>query len=261
MDLDRQLSGLAGFTIIWSFLILLIFGLLNWLQIPSGQFVDWLIGSVSFWWLMVVVTLPWNVHFQARAVRADAQLSQAQGITVSDHDLNYLKTVQNWSLRLALGLHWVSAIAFYGLAATGLGTIGYLSAGAALLLTGLRPAIAVYQYLAQRLATLRQDLKYPREDVVELRSRVEQLAARQATLSQQLDLDESSSWAAKQARTIQTLQADLATINAALEQTKAMNAQEHERILQASRDAIAQLNEDSRFLGQVREIVRFLKTA
>ena len=46
--------------------------------------------------------------------------------------------------------------------------MGYVSSGAALLLTGLRPALRAYQYIATRLSMIRQQIKYPREDVCEV---------------------------------------------------------------------------------------------
>lgn len=261
MNLERELSGLFGLTLIWAILVLIVFGLLNWLHIPTGQFLDWLFGAVSFWWLMVIITIPWNVHFNAKAVYADAMISREKGIEVSNRAIHYVKTIQKWALVVALGLHGVSAIAFYTLALTGISALGYISSVAALLLTGLRPAIAAYRYLVQRLENIGRELKYPREDMVELRDRVELLATEQADLAFKLNLNESTSWAAQQARAIERLQDAIAQLEAAQAQFKAMNAQEHEQIVQEARGAIAQLNEDSRVLGQVREIIRFFKTA
>ncbi len=40
-----------------------------------------------------------------------------------------------------------------------------------------------------------------------------------------------------------------------------MGATSHEQLSREAQNAIAQLNEDSQFLGHVREIIRFVKTA
>ncbi len=72
---------------------------------------------------------------------------------------------------MATGLDLISAIALYILAATEISAVGYISPGAALLLTLLRPAISFYEYLYTRLRMIRQAFTYPREDILELRNR------------------------------------------------------------------------------------------
>ena len=42
---------------------LLGFSILQWFHVPAGNFLDWVIGGASFWWLLVIVTVPWNVYF------------------------------------------------------------------------------------------------------------------------------------------------------------------------------------------------------
>ena len=52
--------------------VLVAFGVLQWFHIAAGNFLNWVIGGASFWWLLVIVTVPWNVHFQAKEVLAEA---------------------------------------------------------------------------------------------------------------------------------------------------------------------------------------------
>ena len=261
MYLERELYRFTGFTFGWVVLVLLTFGILTWLHAPTGNFLDWVIGAISFWWLIVIVTVPWNIHFTAKAVLAEAATSQERGIAIDDRTCKYVTQVQNRALWVALGLHLASAIALYLLAVTKVSSIGYVSSVAALLLTGLRPAIAAYRYLMQQLANIGQDLKYPREDIIELRACVQQLTEQQKALAFQLDPKESSSWVARQQSSLDHLQQDLAKLSTAHEQLKAANDQAHERISNATRTAIAQLNEDSQFLNQARDIIRFFKEA
>ena len=54
---------------------LLAFSVLQWFHIPAGNFLDWVIGGASFWWLLVIVTVPWNVHFKAKETLFDAEQS------------------------------------------------------------------------------------------------------------------------------------------------------------------------------------------
>ncbi|MCU0537071.1 MAG: hypothetical protein MUD14_24565 [Hydrococcus sp. Prado102] len=250
-----------GFSIGFGFLMLLAFGILHWLQIPSGNLVDWLIGIASFWWLLAIVTVPWNIYFDAQEVLAEAAISQEKRITIDEKQLNYVKQVSRWGILLAIALHVISAIVLYFLAAAGISAVGYVSSGATLLLTILRPAIRAYQYIAVRLSMIRQQIKYPREDVLELRDRVGNLETNIKLIEEKLDLENPHSLVAQQQRESQETRQELNRLRALLEQLQAKNQVEHEQLSQEARSAIAQLTEDSQFLNHAREIIRFFKTA
>jgi hypothetical protein len=240
--------GFIGFCVIFGALVLLAFGVLRWLHIPSGNLIDWLIGIASFWWLLVIVT--------AQEVIAEAAISQEKNIPVDRKQVDYVKTVSRWSIRLAIALHLLSGIGLYTLAATGISAVGYVSSGATLLLTALRPAIRAYQYLAVRLSMIRQQIEYPREDVVELRNRVSILEDNLAIIREKLDTEANI-----QQEEVQINRQELARLKALLEKLEAKNQVEHETLSQEAQNAIAQLTEDSQFLNHVREIIRFFKTA
>ena len=53
----------------------------------------------------------------------------------------------------------------------------------------------------------------------------------------------------------------LAQLEASMAQLEAHNNAEHQRLARDSENAIAQLTADSQFLDNVREIIRFFKTA
>ena len=84
MDYQRRPSftKFIGVGILLTFLVLLAFGMTRWFDVPAGNLVDWMIGIASAWWLLVVVTIPWNVYFQARAIVADAAQSINDAIAV-----------------------------------------------------------------------------------------------------------------------------------------------------------------------------------
>ncbi|MBH8573960.1 hypothetical protein I8752_13195 [Nostocaceae cyanobacterium CENA369] len=241
--------------------VLLGFGVLQWFHIPAGNFLDWAIGGASFWWLLVIVTVPWNVHFQAKEVLAEAAQSQEKGIPVDNKQVKYVQVLAKRSLWVALALHVFSAVGLYTLAATGISTVGYISSGAALLLTILRPAIRAYEYLYARLAMIRQEWKYPREDIVELRDRFYSLEEKVRQIEEQLNPEQPYSLPATQQRFAEETRRDLARITANLEELRATNQTEHERLAREARNAIAQLSTDGQFLDHVREIIRFFKSA
>lgn len=250
-----------AYSIGFGILTLISFALLHWLGVPSGTFLDWVIGIASFWWLLAIAVVPWNVHFDAQEVIAEVAISESQEIAIDDRQVQYAKKVARWSLVVALCLHLLSAIGLYTLAATGISAVGYVSSGAALLFTALRPAIRTYQYIARRLAAIRRDILYPREDIQELRRRFSQVEATVERLDEILDPQEPHSWVATVGRDTQEIRKDIANLRALLEQHQANNEVEHQQLSKEARNAIAQLTEDSQVLGHVREIVQFFKTA
>jgi hypothetical protein len=257
MYINFFISSIAGIVVV----VLAAFGLLQWLHIPAGNFLDWVIGGASFWWLLVIVTVPWNVHFQAKEVLAEAAQSTEKGIPVDEKQVKYVTLLAKRSLWVAIALHLFSAVGLYTLAATGISTVGYISSGAALLLTILRPAIRAYEYLYARLAMIRQEWKYPREDIFELRDRFSILEQKMQSLEDQLNPEQPYSLPATQQRFAEETRRDLARIAANLEELRATNQTEHERLGREARNAIAQLSTDGQFLDHVREIIRFFKTA
>ncbi|WP_008313342.1 hypothetical protein [Leptolyngbya sp. PCC 6406] len=260
---SRAMSGFAFSSVVLALVLLLVFGLLQWLQVPAGNFLDWVIGTASFWWLLVIVTVPWNIYFDAKGVLAEAAESRRKEITVDMGQVRYVQVVAQRSLWVAIALHGVSALGLYGLAAIGISPIGYISSAAALLLTGLRPAVSFYQYLAMRLSAIRKEVQYPREDVMELRQRVMDMVSQVKDLRYQLNLDQShsDSWATTQETTLKTLRQDLTNLAAEHRNLMSDNQAAHTQLARDARTAIAQVSEDGRVLENVREIIRFFKSA
>lgn len=254
-------SNFLGFCFGLAILLLLIFGGLQWLNIPTGSFLDWAIGATSFGWLLTIVTVPWNIHFEAKEALAEAELSAEKGIAVEANQVEYIRVVAQRSLWVVVALHLLSAIGLYGLAIAGISQVGYVSSGAALLLTVLRPAVRTYRYFADRIARLREQFQYPREDVVELRNRVNQLEATVQRLESDLNPEAAGSWVAAQQKQWEALRQDLTSIAVTQENLKVTNQAEHDRLAREARQAIAQLTTDGQFLEHVREIIRFFKTA
>ncbi|XZO00789.1 MAG: hypothetical protein ACM65L_20085 [Microcoleus sp.] len=251
----------AGFGASTGIFLLLVFAILQWLHIPAGSFIDWVIAIAIFEWLLLIVTVPWNIHFEAKEVLAQATESTEKGIVVDEKQVKYVTLLVSRSLLVAIGLHLLSAIALYALAATGISAIGYLSSGAALLLTILRPAIRGYQYLAARLTMIRRQFLHPREDILELRSRFANLESTIKNLEAQLNSDDPNSWVAIEERKQEATKRDLTRLAASLQNLTATNEAEHTKLARDAESAIAQLTDDGKFLNHVREIIRFFKEA
>ena len=251
-----QYAGVVSFGFGSGFLALITFFILQWLHIPAGTLVDWLIGIASFWWLLAVVTIPWNIYFEAVATLDEAKISQSKDIPVDTRQLVYVTKVARWSLIGAIAMHVISAVALYVLAAWGISAVGYVSAFAVLLLTILRPAIRGYQFLAMKLSNIREQIQYPREDVVELRGRVEALESISKLLRENLDHNVET-----QAEEWETMRQSTASLRAKLEELASVSQSDHQRLAREATGAIAQLSEDSQVLNHVREIIRFWKEA
>ncbi|MBW4623171.1 MAG: hypothetical protein KME17_27915 [Cyanosarcina radialis HA8281-LM2] len=250
-----------GFNFGLAVLVLLVFGILQWLHVPTGRFLDWVIAIAVFEWLLAIVTVPWNIYFAAKEALADAEQSTTKEIAVDPKQVKYAQIIAKRSLVIAIALHLLSAIGLYTLAIVGISTIGYIGSGAALLLTALRPAVRTYEYLARRLAAMSHEFKYPREDVVELRYRFKALEETVKRLEEQLNPELPYSWINTQQRQWEENRQELARLAAAGEELRATNHLEHERLSREARAAIAQLTTDGQFLEHVREIIRFFKTA
>ncbi len=247
--------------ILLTILVLLAFLILQWLQLPGGRFIDWLIAIAAFWGLLVIVTFPWNIHFQAREVVIEAARSTGKGILVKPAQIDYAKIWVKRSLFIAIALHLLAAIGLYLVAITGISAVGYIGFGAALLLTVLRPIIRAYKYIANRLATIQREFRYPRQDVVKLRQDVEQLDERVKSLQTQLDTENKHSWAAQQQTNVDGLSQQLDQVRVALADYQTANQTDHLRLSRESEQAIAQITADGQFLDHVREIIRFVKNA
>ncbi|MBC8076641.1 MAG: hypothetical protein H7Y32_11255 [Chloroflexales bacterium] len=260
----RPWNGFVGFLgtgIVLTLLVVVVFVVLQWLRVPSGQLLDWLVGIASCWWLLVVVTVPWNIHFQAREVVYDAARSHERQIALSAEQVAYARGWIGRSLAIAVALHLLSALALYALAVAGISPVGYITAFAALLLTALRPLARAYAYVADRLSAIGHEVRYPRDDVVKLLGDVRAIQERLERIEAAINVDAPQSWAAQLRDALAELRAHASTTRATLDDLRATNQLDHQRLAREAQGAIAQLSADSQFLGQVREIIRFVKEA
>jgi hypothetical protein len=239
------------------FVAFIAFFLLNWFQLPTGSLVDWAIGIGILEWVILIVTVPWNIYFSAKSAAQTGIDSQDQGITVEPQQIQYAQGIATKALVVAIGLHVGTAIGLYWLAMMGVTALGYWGAVGVLLLTLFRPAVSTYEYLADRLGAMKQQFAYPRNDINELRGQLD-LLENQLTL---LDWNNEDSWLNQQNRRGDMQREELAKISASIAELKAINDLEHQRLAQEAKQAISQITVDGKFLEQARELVRFIKTA
>ena len=152
---------------------LLLSGWLGWLDMERA--LELVMGTVALGGLWLVVWLPWDLFFAARALAVEQEDGAARGIEVSDADRAEAKKLAPRLLTLCLALHVGAA---GGLAlATWLtdGALGYWFAASYLAAIALRPLGAFHRHMRARREALHARTRHPREDVVALRHRVEAL--------------------------------------------------------------------------------------
>ena len=240
--------------------LLLAYAVTVHLGVSAGHFGDWVVAVLAGAWLLTVVVVPWDVYFRARAVLADAEPTRARGLPVDDRQVAYVRSVAQGGLWLAIGLHVASAAVLLVIAVTGVSHVGYPACVVALLLTVVRPAGHALRYTGDRLKLIHEEWKYPREDVVELRQRLDAAEALLKHIDRDvLDKKNPDSLTAT-TRAAEAANRDAtAAVAAALSAATAANAAEHDRLAREARSAVAQLSADSQFLDHVREIIRFWK--
>lgn len=242
-------------------LTLLVFSILHWTDLPIGSFWDWVIGLASFWWLMLITTVPWNLHFKAKEILSDARESEETGITVEGIDIQYAQKISKTYLYVALFLHLASGVGLYSLAVNGISVIGYIGAVLALLLTALRPSVRLYEYLNYRLTQIGSRIKYPREDILVIKQKLEAFQQKFNSLGEKLDEENPTSWASRKVLHIDALQEETRTLRREFERLHTQTHAQSQEILKQTEQKIALLSEDAQFLNQARQLVRFIKEA
>lgn len=244
-------------------LVLITFGVLQWLQIPKGTLIDWVIGIAATWWLFIIVTLPWNMHFSAKEVLDEVKVSEAKELKINTSEIAYVQKIAKRYLMIAIALHIISAIVLAILAYLKISPIGYWGAGLALLLMGLRPAIRLQAYIVQRLQLIRNEIFYPREDAYELRVSLEEVKEKlniQNNQIEQLELSYAQALEKQESQLI-SLKEKIKAMKLELETAESKNNIEHEKLNRTAEQALAKLSEDTQFLTQIRELIRFVKNA
>ncbi|MET9651268.1 hypothetical protein ABZZ44_13505 [Streptomyces sp. NPDC006460] len=132
-------------------------------------------GVLGLLWLLLLLTAPWNLYFRAHAVLAEVAISRRKGLEVPKERDAEAGRIARVMLRLAVAGHLATAGAVGVVAWASGREAGYWFAGFFLLSTFFRPAGAYFAQLRRRLGRLLVEATHPRDDVVALRGRVDQV--------------------------------------------------------------------------------------
>jgi hypothetical protein len=128
---------------------------------------------IALTWLIVLVSMPWNLYFAARRVVQEAAVSRERGISVRPAIDAEARLISRRMLWLALGGHLGTAIAAAAIAYFSGSEAGYYIAGIFLLATAFRPAGAYLAHLRERVGVLTRESTHPREDVATIRAELD----------------------------------------------------------------------------------------
>ncbi|MFE2870859.1 MULTISPECIES: hypothetical protein [unclassified Embleya] len=135
-------------------------------------------GALCLFWLIMVLTVPWNLHFQARRLIREIAISRERGLAVPEAREPEARRIARRLLWGAIGAHVVSAAVIALITWISGGVVGYWFAGFYLLSTLFRPGQAYLEHLGQRLRSMLREVTHPREDVLALIDRVTTLERR-----------------------------------------------------------------------------------
>jgi hypothetical protein len=164
--------------------------LFTWLArlagVPMADLLSIGAGLAALAWMIVVVTVPWNLYFAARQVVADMEGSRARDIAIRPAQEAEAARIARRMLWFALGGHLGTAVVAAVVSYLSGAVLGYYAAGFYLLSTAIRPATAYFAHLRGRIGVLSQEAVFPRDDVVSLKHLVDTLGRTVRTLQAEL---------------------------------------------------------------------------
>jgi hypothetical protein len=179
----------------WGLLFLAVVGTLAWLlgfgdvvrsSVAAGHLLDWVMGGLCFLWLILILKAPWDLYFQTHEVAFELQRSHERRVRVVAGREEYIRSLRRRLLWLSVGAHLFSAALVAVVAYLAHHSIGYYFAAFYLVSTVFRPAAAGYVYLSRKLHAIEEEARYPREDVVEIREKLEQHEHQMDDLTRQM---------------------------------------------------------------------------
>lgn len=161
--------------------------LLLYADVPLSTLLSLGLGAISLIWLVVLLTLPWNLYFSARRVVHEIHVSREREIEVPAGREDEAREIARRMLRFAIAGHLVSAAVLAVITYFSGAQVGYYFAGFYLLATLFRPAGSYLSHLRERVTSLLQEVRYPRPDVVTLTGRVDELTDTTKRLTEEVE--------------------------------------------------------------------------
>src|SRR5262249_29139286 len=132
-------------------------------------------AALALAWLIVLVSLPWNLYFAARRGGAGMVVSRRRGIAGAEAEEGRGGRNARRLLWFALGGHVRNPPRWGWCSFCSRDTVGYYFTGSYLLSATIRPAAAYFGHLRERIGALSRETRHPRDDVVSLREKVDRV--------------------------------------------------------------------------------------
>ena len=143
-------------------------------------------AGIFLLWQILLLTVPWGLYFQARAVVRQVGIGRAAGIDIPEERSVEAARIARRLRRIAIGGHLLSAAVVAVITFFAGRSIGYYFSGFYLLSTLFRPAQAYFAHLRAHLRTMLQEATFPPDDIRELKKLVRDQGRRLKTLEEQL---------------------------------------------------------------------------
>jgi hypothetical protein len=144
-------------------------------------------GVVCLVGLIIIVKVPWDVFFEARATLFEMQRSEERDIAVNPERRRYVKRLERLTGAFAVASHGIAAGIIAVVTYASGGEVGYYFAGFYVIATFFRPIGEAHRFLRAKLSEIRNEVCYPRDDVTSLQERVTTLVANMDAVLERLD--------------------------------------------------------------------------
>jgi hypothetical protein len=125
--------------------------------------------------LLGMITLPWNLYFEVQGLLEDQGNAGERGTEIKEKDRVDARRLAKRLFILCMALHFGTAIGVTIYTQYSPNPMGYFFAGAFALSATFRPLASFYKFQMARLRVLRGELRFPRDDIVLLKNRVDKL--------------------------------------------------------------------------------------
>ncbi|MFZ2959714.1 MAG: hypothetical protein WA705_22755 [Candidatus Ozemobacteraceae bacterium] len=217
--------------------------------------VDFIVALFGLLGMVTILSHPWDLYFEARNLRLEQAESLRKSIKIPQEDVDYTNRLVPRLLLTCLSLHLLAAAVAFATAWFSHGVIGYWFSGFFLLSTAFRPVHAFHVHMKTRLFNLRARCLVPREDAVDLATRLRSIESDVKDLQIELKKDREQTLEAleKNERNFETLRSGTTT------EVRRFNDRVS-AVCDEFRKSIEKLTEDQELLRGIRAFVHMVKT-
>ncbi|GCD93438.1 hypothetical protein [Embleya hyalina] len=208
-------------------------------------------GALCLFWLIMVLTAPWNLYFRAQRVITEIAISRERGLAVPEGRDVEARRIARRLLCGAIGAHVVSAAVIALITWISGGVVGYWFAGFYLLSTLFRPGQAYAEHLSQRLRAMLREVTHPRDDVLAVGQEITALKARVEALETRTE-----ELRASVARLEETAVSEAAHTTARFHEAD----RRVEALGRRFEDTISQLTDNQEVISGIKAFLRLLRT-